>query len=500
VISLYDDQEAFIQQIRSLWKANKRMVGYMPTGGGKTRCAAKIIEGMISRGLRVCFTVPRISLIQQTVDSFEDLGLEGLTVMHGKSDFNPSAKIIVASVDTMIRRKKLANVDLFIIDEAHKRRKKLLEWMAEFPNERYIGLTATPFPKWMGEYYTAMAKGPSMAVLIDTGRLAPYDVYAPDVPDLTGAKTTYTGDEPDFAEESLAKIMGDAKLVGNVVSNWLENGENRQTIALAVNVLHANQMANEFAKAGISVEVITAKTPLEEREVIFKNFRSRVVKILLSVDCLTEGADFPECNCLINARPTKSKSRYIQGFGRVLRFMEGKRALIFDHSGTTLILGLPCDIEIEGLNSGDEGLDENTQQQAKEKPEKIPKLCRGPGCTYLKPAGVHTCPICGFTPRAGQDVETAAEIGLKKLGKKEKKETFTKEDKQKFYSQLIGWKMQKAATKKPVSESKVKAVYRRKFGVWPNGLSLAPEAPSTETLNYVTSCNIYWAKSLGGKK
>ena len=495
MISLYDDQEVFIQQIRSLWKANKRMVGYMPTGGGKTRCAAKIIEGMISRGLRVCFTVPRISLIQQTVDSFEELGLEGLTVMHGKSDFNPSAKIIVASVDTMIRRKKLEGVDLFIIDEAHKRRKKLLEWMTEFPDERYIGLTATPFPKWMGEYYTAMAKGPSMATLIDTGRLAPYDVYAPDVPDLTGAKTTYTGDEPDFAEESLAKVMGDAKIVGNVVSNWLENGENRQTIALCVNVLHANQMANEFAKAGVSVEVITAKTPLEEREVIFKNFRSRVVKILLSVDCLTEGADFPECDCLINARPTKSKSRYIQGFGRVLRFMEGKRALIFDHSGTTLILGLPCDIEVEGLNSGDEGLDDPSAPAPKEKPEKKPKLCSGPGCNYLKPAGVHTCPVCAFTPRAGQDVETAAEVGLVKLGKKEKKEKFTKEDKQRFYNELLGWKIQSSSSKKPVSDKRVLAVYKNKFGVWPRGMSIQPVPPTVETLNYIKSRQIAHAKS-----
>ena len=495
MISLYDDQEVFIQQIRNLWKSNKRMVGYMPTGGGKTRCAAKIIEGMVNRGLRVCFTVPRISLIQQTVDSFTDLGLMNISVMHGKSDFNPHAKIIVASIDTMIRRKKLQNVDLFIIDEAHKRRKKLLEWMTEFPEERYIGLTATPFPRWMGEYYTAMAKGPSMATLIETGRLAPYDVYAPDVPDLTGAKTTYTGDEPDFAEESLAKVMGDAKVVGNVVSNWLENGENRQTISLCVNVLHANQLANEFAKAGVAVEVITAKTPIEDREVIFKSFRSKVVKIILSVDTLTEGFDAPECDCLINARPTKSKSRYIQGFGRVLRFMEGKRALIFDHSGTTLILGLPCDIEIEGLNTGDEGMDENTPQQAKEKPEKIPKLCKGPGCNFLKPAGVHTCPQCGFTPRAGQDVETAEEVGLVKLGKKEKKEKFTAEQKQDFYSELLGWQIERSHSGKPASDGYLANLYKKKFGVWPRGLSKRPVAPSTTTLQYIKSRQIAYAKS-----
>lgn len=457
-----------------------------------TRCAARIIEGFISRGLRVAFTVPRISLIKQTVDSFAELGILNVSVMQGQSDYNPGALVTVASLDTMIRRKKQV-FDLVVIDEAHKKRKKLLEWMEEFPDERYLALTATPFPKWMGEYFTVMAKGKSMRWLIDNGRLAPYDVYAPDVPDTSACKVRMTEDGPDFTESALADIMDGAKIVGNVVQNWLRNGENRQTICLCVNVKHANHLANEFEREGISVSVVTAQTPIEERnDVIFPSFRNRITKILLSVDCLTEGANFPECSCLINARPTKSLCRYIQGLGRVLRFMEGKRAVIFDHSGSTLELGLPCDIEVDRLRSGDDGMSEVAPAQIEEREKAKPKKCSK--CDYLKPAGVRTCPMCGFTARACEEVETREDIGLKQISGEDKKKSYTKEDKQRIYSELIGWQMQQRQKGKNISDGRVANLYRERVGVWPRSLGSKPAEPSPETLNYIKSNQIRFAK------
>ena len=82
-ISLYPDQEEFLGEIRKLWPHHKRIACQAPTGAGKTRVAAKIIEGCVSRGLRVCFIVPRISLVIQTAKVFTDLGLEGDDVYLG---------------------------------------------------------------------------------------------------------------------------------------------------------------------------------------------------------------------------------------------------------------------------------------------------------------------------------------------------------------------------------------------------------------------------------
>lgn len=491
MIELYPDQEEFIAEIRRLWPKHTRIVGYLPTGGGKTRCAARIIEGCVSRGLRVCFTVPRLALIGQTVQSFADLGILDVSVMQGATDYNPGASVTVASIDTLTRRKKMA-FDLVIIDEAHKKRKTLLEWMNQHPNERYIGLTATPFMPWMGEYFTAMARGKSMAWMIEHGRLAPYDVYAPDVPDTSKCRVVMTESGPDFSENALAEIMGDAKIVGNVVENWLRNGENRQTIALAVNVSHANNIANEFERSGVSAEVITSHVKMEDREPIFSRFRQGATKILISVDCLTEGADFPECSCLINARPTKSLCRHIQGLGRVLRFLPGKKAIIFDHSGSTLQLGLPCEIEIPGLMTGNDGMSEAAPRPADEREKPKPKLCTK--CNYLKPAGASACPMCGFKPRGGEGVESREEIGLKKIGKSEKPK-FTRDDQQRFYSELLGWQAIELSRGKQVSDGRISNIYRDKFGVWPRSLARKAIDVSPETLQFIQYLRIKFAKS-----
>ena len=278
--------------------------------------------------------------------------------------------------------------------------------MDEFPQDRYFALTATPFADWLGTYYTAMAKSKPMHWLIANKRLSDYDVFAPTKPDLSGLKTVNTPLGKDYKESDLEAVMGESKLVGDVVCNWLENGENRLTIALCVNVAHAGHLTNEFNNNGIKAELVTHHVPIYEREAIFKRAIDGITKIILSVDCLTEGFDMPEATCLINARPTKSKSRFIQGIGRILRYVEGKTALIFDHAASFIDpeLGFVEYIEVDDLCADKDGLDEVSQaRKEKERKEKLPIECRK--CTYLKPAGELVCAKCGHKPIAGENCE-----------------------------------------------------------------------------------------------
>jgi superfamily II DNA or RNA helicase len=488
MISLYDDQEEFISTIRGLWREHLRILGMMPTGGGKTRVAARIIEGFVKNGMRVCFVVPRIALIEQTANSFAELGLEDITYIWGSCDTDPKAAITIASIDTYIRREK-GDFDLTIIDEAHMRRAKLLEWMDEHPEDRYLGLTATPYYSWIGEYYTGLAKAKSMKWMIENGRLAPYEVFAPCEPDLKGVKIR----QGDYAENELEAIMCGYKVVGNIVQNWLEHGEDRPTMALCVNVSHANFLCVEFNKVGVASEVITAQTPVDERHRIFKRVQDGITKVLTSVNALNEGVDLPLVSCLINARPTKSIARYVQGMGRALRYMPGKTAVIFDHSGTTIELGFPCDIDIDELPNGGSGESkESERQDTEEKPVKVPKRCGS--CNYMKPAGVYVCPKCGFKPLAGEDVDVDESRGLKKLKGKKKKE-YTQEDKTVFYAGLLGWQKQREMAGKKVSDGRLAHLYRARFNVWPRGMHNYAMEPTSEVLNFIRSQNIKFAKS-----
>src|ERR1035437_3504007 len=71
---------------RSLLSGNKRVVVQMPTGAGKTRFAAEIVNGALNKGNKIAFTVPAISLIDQTVDSFRVEGIDEIGVMQASHE------------------------------------------------------------------------------------------------------------------------------------------------------------------------------------------------------------------------------------------------------------------------------------------------------------------------------------------------------------------------------------------------------------------------------
>src|SRR5690606_30779504 len=63
-------------------------------------------------------------------------------------------------------------------------------------------------------------------------------------------------------------------------------------------------------------------------------FRNGRLRALTTVGVLTEGADFPMCDCVVLARPTKSTNLYSQMVGRALRLWPGKTdALVLDLTG-----------------------------------------------------------------------------------------------------------------------------------------------------------------------
>src|SRR3546814_15076964 len=92
-----------------------------PTGGGKTRTAGAIVELMRQGDKRAVFIVDAISLIDQKVQSFYDLGLSDIGVIQADHAMNDWSKPIqVASVQTLQRR-GMPEVDLAIFDEANVR-------------------------------------------------------------------------------------------------------------------------------------------------------------------------------------------------------------------------------------------------------------------------------------------------------------------------------------------------------------------------------------------
>ncbi|MCP1545328.1 superfamily II DNA or RNA helicase [Methylorubrum extorquens] len=116
--TLHPHQVKAIDGLRSSLKAGfRRPLLFLPTGAGKTRCAGEIVKGARTKGKRVLFVVPAISLIDQTVRSFWAEGITDIGVIQGNHPMTrPEAPVQVASIQTLQRR-SIPPFDIVVVDE-----------------------------------------------------------------------------------------------------------------------------------------------------------------------------------------------------------------------------------------------------------------------------------------------------------------------------------------------------------------------------------------------
>jgi len=441
---LHDHQREAIEKLRESYrKGKKRPVMMAPTGTGKTRIAGEITSLMEKRDKKVVFTVPRIDLIDQTLESFYADGITGIGVIqanHAATDW--SQPIQIASVQTLTRR-GFPDADLVIVDEAHLAFETIYRWQQEKPETPFLGLTATPWTRGMGQEgrYDDLIVCGTTAEMIDKGYLSDFKVFAPSHPDLSGVHTKMG----DYVEGELSLAMNKSPLVADVVKTWLERAEWRPTLLFAVDRAHAKHLQERFTDAGVPTGYQDAHTSMHDRAMLRRSFHDGTTRVVCSVGTLTTGVDW-DVRCIVMARPTKSEILYTQIFGRGLRTAPGKdHCLFLDHSDTTLRLGFVTDIFHDSL---DDGRERGKQERA----EALPKEC--PQCAFLRPPRVAACPNCGFKPQpavnrvehqAGELHEWTRADGARLMMDRNKKikikdEIISRED---FYAQLLTYQAQK---------------------------------------------------------
>jgi DNA repair protein RadD len=477
--------------VESIRKGNRRIVLQMPTGAGKTRTAAEIITGALAKGNTVAFTVPALSLIDQTVEAFESEGIDAIGVMqanHHRTDGRQPVQ--VCSVQTLGRRER-PNADVVIVDEAHVQYDSVKNWIKDSredaPRRTFIGLTATPWARGMADHWDDLLVPVRMGELIDAGFLSPFDVYTPSHPDMSGVKTT----AGEFASAGSSEVMQDRKLVADIVQTWKLRADGLPTLVFAVDKAHAAKLVNEFAAAGIAMGYCDDHVDSIERRVLFSQMQRGELAGIVNIGTLTTGVD-ADVRCVVLARPTKSEMLFVQMIGRALRTAPGKdRAIILDHADNHARLGMVTDIHHPKLLGGKAA----KSMSRKELGEPMPKECTACGC--LKAPKVHECPLCGFKPERQSDIEVedgelvklTSDIGLPKKGK------IDRNDKQKLWSEILGLQQQLRRSAGWASHC-----YRDLTKVWPRGLVDQPIEPSPEVRAWVRGKDIRFAKSRGAAR
>lgn len=483
-------QQRTVPLIRqAIREGHRRIVIQSPTGAGKTLLAAHLFAGSIAKGKRPLFTVPDITLVDQTLKSFERVGIHDVGVIqaaHERTDHE--AQVQIASVASLIRR-SLPDVDLIVVDEAHVQYKAINDLLAgdTWKDKVVIGLSATPWSKGMGLHWTKLIVGATIKELIAEGILCPFQGFGPDEEaDLSNVHIK----AGEYVDSESSEAMQDARIVGDVVKQWQKHGSQDRTFMFCVDRNHARAQQAKFEEAGIRFGYIDGTMSLDERKPVFAQFRSREIAGIASVGCLSRGVD-EDVRCIIDAKPKNSEMAFVQEIGRGLRPAPGKQyLLILDHAGNASRLGLVTDIHHEELDDRAPG--DKTKGSSGDN-KKLPHKC--PNCNAILPYSSTKCIVCNtvlrfaspITHKAGELHEYSSE-GWERAAQRAAKQPG--ENRQEWYSGFL-----QMARDRGHSDGWAAWKFKEKFHEWPNHLRKIPTEPTREVLNYDKYMRIKYAKA-----
>lgn len=328
-----------IQSIEELREGFKKglmsQVLCMPTGAGKTYTFTTITKSAIKNNKKVMIICDRKELIGQAEFNLNRLGLNPTIIAPGyKQHLN---NCYLASVDTL-RRRELPEVDIIIIDEAHKQTfdKIIMKYREETPyNPLFIGATATPLRTGkqtsLHVLYDAIVEPVTITNLLDQGFLVPCITYAAKE-DFSDVKVTGN----DYNSAALYEKFNKSKLYDGVIEKYKQFAEGKKTLVFNVNVEHSKKMVQGFRAAGYSAEHLDGSTPKTRRKQILEDFSNGVFKILSNCSVLTTGYDEPSIEAVIINRATKSLPLYLQMVGRGSRLYDNKENFICIDMGSNV--------------------------------------------------------------------------------------------------------------------------------------------------------------------
>lgn len=309
----------------------------MPTGTGKTVAFATFAWELGFE--RTLVLVHRDELIRQTLQTFQWVW-PGATQGVIQADTNEwNRQVVVASVQSL-HANRLPQYDpdlydLIIVDEAHHAAAVSWERILEHFSARFVlGVTATPFRLDGRGLDSAFGPEPlyvyPLRQAIEDGRLVRILQYGINTfTDLNNVKVQHG----DFQVGELSNAVNTPERNKVVVDAFVEKASARRAVGFCVDLQHVYDLTDVFNSRGIKATYVDGELAYPERRRRLHAFRSGEFQVMLNCGVLTEGFDDPGVDCILCARPTKSRAFYTQTIGRGLRLFEGKSdCMILDYT------------------------------------------------------------------------------------------------------------------------------------------------------------------------
>ena len=189
---------------------------------------------------------------------------------------------------------------MIVIDEAHHALAKTYKGMWDrFPKAKFLGLTATPCRlngKGFTDLFDVLVQSWSVPEFISKGRLATYDFVSIKSDGVTQRlidSLQKRGADGDYQNKEMDMLLNKKPSIERLYRSLEEFGKDRKGIVYAINISHANAIAEFYREHGIAAVAIDSKTPVSERRMLIERFKASSLsfsKITPSLFTLKEGS------------------------------------------------------------------------------------------------------------------------------------------------------------------------------------------------------------------
>ena len=189
---------------------------------------------------------------------------------------------------------------MIVIDEAHHALAKTYKGMWDrFPKAKFLGLTATPCRlngKGFTDLFDVLVQSWSVPEFISKGRLATYDFVSIKSDGVTQRlidSLQKRGADGDYQNKEMDMLLNKKPSIERLYQSLEEFGKDRKGIVYAINISHANAIAEFYREHGIAAVAIDSKTPASERRMLIERFKASSLsfsKITPSLFTLKEGS------------------------------------------------------------------------------------------------------------------------------------------------------------------------------------------------------------------
>ena len=170
---------------------------------------------------------------------------------------------------------------MIVIDEAHHALAKTYKEMWErFPNAKFLGLTATPCRlngKGFTDLFDVLVQSWDVPEFISKGRLATYDFVSIKSDGVTQRlidSLQKRGADGDYQNKEMDMLLNKKPSIERLYQSLEEYGKDRKGIVYAINIRHANAIAEFYREHGIAAVAIDSKTPSSLRKELIERFKA----------------------------------------------------------------------------------------------------------------------------------------------------------------------------------------------------------------------------------